>query len=121
MMQRLLFGTIFTRSRKPSARGRPPDENAVFKSQRIAAYTQFREWEGRARTRYRAKEAIADALARYNTSRSAVWAARKKWCPQMQHLQFDAATAKQFRERLERAEDEPFRPRADVQKAYWSR
>jgi hypothetical protein len=119
MMQRWLFGTILVRSRKRSTRGRPPDENAEFKSQRIAAYTQFREWEGRARLDYQAKDAIADALCRYNTSRSAVWAARKEWCPQMQHLQFDPATAKNFRERLESAEDEL--PQSNAEKAYWSR
>jgi hypothetical protein len=106
LVQRLFFGTIFIRGRKRSTRGRPPDARAVFRSQRIAAHTLFREWEGRARPGYRVKEAISDACVRYNVSRSAVWAARKKWCPQMRHLQFDPATAKEFRERLEQSEDD---------------
>jgi hypothetical protein len=66
----------------------------------MAAYSQFREWEGVPQ-----KAAIEDAKARYRTSRTTVIAARQKWCPQMQHLHFDPVMAKTYRERLDRLSD----------------
>ena len=99
-IERYLFATIFKNRSEPSSRGRPSDPEVEFRSKRIAAYTQFREWEG-----HPLKAAIADAIARYKCSRAAVFAARKRWCPQMQHLRphFDPATA---RERIEKFEDQ---------------
>jgi hypothetical protein len=96
--ERYLFGTWFNSSPRPS-RGRPSDE---FRSKRIAAYSLFKEWEGEPH-----KGAIADATARYKCSRPTVYKARKQWCPQMQHLRphFNQATAKVYRERIERVED----------------
>jgi hypothetical protein len=100
---RYLFGTWFKKNREGSNRGGRPSDRAVeFRSMRIAAYTQFREWEGEPH-----KGAIADAMARYKCSRATVYAARKQWCPQMKHLlpHFDQTTAKEYRERIEQFED----------------
>jgi hypothetical protein len=104
LLQEYLFGTWFNKnSSEPSSRGRPSDPEVEFRSKRIAAYTQFREWEG-----HPLKAAIADAMARYKCSRAAVYEARKQWCPQMQHLRpyFDRAIAKEYRERIEQFEDQ---------------
>jgi hypothetical protein len=100
--ERYLFATWFKKDREGSTRGRPSDPAVEFRSKRIAAHTQFREWEGEPH-----KGAVADAMARYNCSRAAVYEARKQWCPQMKHLRphFDRATAKVYRERIERFED----------------
>jgi hypothetical protein len=102
-LDRYLFGTWFNKNRACSTRGRPPDRAVEFRSQRIAAYTLFREWEG-----HPPKAAIADAVARYKCSQAAVFAARKQWCPQMKYLRpyFDRATAKVYRERIEWFEDQ---------------
>ena len=101
-LQHHLFGTWFKKDREHSSRGRPPDRALEFRSKRIAAYTQVLIWEGEPH-----KGAIADAMTRYNCSRAAVYEARKQWCPQMKHLRphFDRATAKIYRERIEKFED----------------
>jgi hypothetical protein len=101
-LERYLFATWFN-NKEPSSRGRPSDPAVEFTSKRIAVYTQFREWEGEP-----PKAAIADAVARYKCSRATVFAARKQWCPPMQHLRphFDPATAKKYRKRIESFEED---------------
>jgi hypothetical protein len=83
-----------------SKRGRPLDPKTEFRNKRIAAFTKFRQWEGCA-----PKAAVADATALYGVKDSTVHAAVQQWCPQMEHLNFDPATAKKYRERLEAHEN----------------
>jgi hypothetical protein len=97
--ERTIFGTFFRGKYKCTGRGRPPDREIEFRSKCIAAFTYFREREGEHR-----KNAIRDAMNRYAVSKTTVEEARKQWCGEMHYLQFDAATAKKYRESLERVE-----------------
>ena len=93
--EQFIFGTFFNGKYKCRGVGRPPDPEVVFRSKCIAAFTYFRECEGEQR-----KNAIQDAMDRYGVSKTTVEEARKQWCGEMRCLQFDATTAKKYRERL---------------------
>jgi hypothetical protein len=98
--ERVIFGTFFNGKHKCANRGRPPDPEIEFRGKCIAAYTLFLDREG-----VHHKAAIQDAVARYRVSKTTVLEARKQWCGEMRHLQFDTATAKEYREALERVEE----------------
>jgi hypothetical protein len=98
--EKMIFGTFFNGKHKCANRGRPPDPEIEFRGKCIAAYTLFLEWEG-----VHHKAAIQDAVARYKVSKTTVLEARKQRCGEMHYLQFDAATAKEYREALERVEE----------------
>ena len=98
--ERMIFGTFFNGKHKCINRGRPPDPEIEFRGKCIAAYTLFLEWEG-----VHHKAAIQDAVARYKVSKTTVLEARKQWCGELRYLQFDTATAKEYREALERVEE----------------
>ena len=102
--ERSLLGAFFINGRAHSRRnghahskrGRPLNPQTEFRDKRIAAFTKFKQWEGCV-----PKAAVAYAVALYGMKKSTVHAAVQQWGPQMEHLNFDPATAKKYRERLE--------------------
>ena len=96
MIDILTFGDwLHDEPKPPSQRGRPVDPELVFRDKRIAAHSLLLELMG-----WPTKAAVAHVMQLYHVPRTTAFAARKRWIPLLQKLNYDRAPLQQQEQRL---------------------